>query len=90
MSNIIGKIKGQVIDKTSDILSFPTRARYARQARQANADAKMIKDANAIKGKPIEPADESNPDFRTHVNAIGAKFRIEQRANRYARKALKK
>jgi len=50
-----------------------------KEIRESNEDYRNLKAANDIKGKPIEPADQSNPDFRIKVNAIHSKKRTEDR-----------
>lgn len=75
MANILQKIKSGVINATANVISAPAQYRAYRQINQANADVKALKADRAIKGKPIEPYDESNPDFRTRMNAIGVRFR---------------
>jgi len=81
-TSFISKVKAKVIDKASDVLSMPARMRANRIIRESGEDAKAIKAYRAIRGKPIEPFDESNPDFRTRANAIQAEFRTEQRSKK--------
>lgn len=76
------KIKTKVIDVASDVMSAPARMKANRMIRQTNQDVKAIKAYQAIKGKPIEPYNESNPDFRTKMNAINATVNSEKRLKR--------
>lgn len=78
MANIISKIKKGIINATANVISAPAQIRAYRQIKQSNADVKMLKADRAIKGKPIEPYDESNPDFRTRMNAIGVRTRLQR------------
>ena len=50
-----------------------------KDIREGTEDYMALKKYNDIKGKPIDPYDESNPDFRTKINAIHAKYRTEMR-----------
>ncbi len=86
MGGIISKIKSGVINTTANIISAPSQIRSYRVQKQSAEDAKAIKVGNMIKGKPIVPFDQSNPDFRTTMNAIGAKARTEARVARTAKK----
>jgi len=83
------KIKRKVIDVVSDVISAPARLRSIRTQKQSGRDAEAIKQYRKIKGKPIIPFDESNPDFRIRANAIVAKARTDKRSKRFRRKIKK-
>lgn len=72
MVNMLQKIKSKLVEKTSDVLSYPARAKAGRQIRQANSDYKTLK--ADPEGPVVGPLDQSNPNFRKRVSANQVRF----------------
>lgn len=52
LSNIFHKAAGTVIEKTSDVLSAPARARSKSKIARSTRETKILKQARAGKGAP--------------------------------------
>lgn len=80
------KLKSKVKDIASSVgayaISKPFRQLRGVQ-KQVDADVAAIKADRAIRDMPIEPADHTNPAFRTRVNAIQARLRTERRRENF-------
>lgn len=59
IGNKLGKVKNAVIDKTSDVLSAPTRAYYGLKEKQANSDANVLKKARQYDNAPNTPGSDA-------------------------------
>lgn len=74
MATIAQMVKNKIIDKTSDVLSLPSKMRANRVARQATADVAVLKKDRASGGNFIEPS-ASSPTFRTRSLANDVRYR---------------
>lgn len=72
-------IKNKIIDKTSDVMSLPARISSNRVQRQANYDVKTLKADRERGGNQPYPNDESNPQFRTQMNAMEVRDRLSRK-----------
>ena len=77
---ILRAIKDRIIGGVSTVLAAPAILKSNRIQRESGEDFRAMRAGSAIEGKTIEPYDHTNPDFRTRMNAIGAKLRTERRA----------
>lgn len=50
--SLADRIKGKVIDKTSDVLSFPKRFKEDRRVKRFNKTADILKQTRKYKGMP--------------------------------------
>lgn len=81
--SIFSKAKSKMIDITSDIISAPAQIRAYRKTKKAEYDTKVLKQARKDKeeGYRYNPneGDYRDPKFRTAVEAIGIKGRLERK-----------
>jgi hypothetical protein len=75
---LIQKIKKGIVNVGSDVLSYPARAKAKRVMRQANYDVRVLKADRERGGNMPYPADESNPQFRTMVQANEVRDRLKR------------
>jgi hypothetical protein len=76
---IIQSIKNKIIDKTSDVMSLPARIKANTMMRQSANDVKTLKADRERGGNQPYPNDESNPQFRTQMNAIEVRNRLSRK-----------
>lgn len=82
----VSGFKSKVIDKVSDVMSYPARRSAQKSIAKSNAnlsDLKMVKEAGKV--EPY-PNDYRSPLFRAKANVAGMKID----AQRAAQKAVKK
>lgn len=81
-TNLIQKIKNKIIDKTATVVAnnFMGGNKAKRAIRQSNYDAKTLQADRARGGNMPYPADESNPQFRTMVQANEVRGRLKRNA----------
>lgn len=83
MKRVISKIKSGIVDATSDIISAPARMKSNRAIRQSSYDTKVLKAdrANKQSGYRYNPneGDYTDPKFRTSVEAIGVRERLQRK-----------
>jgi|GEM_PF-2966247 len=80
----------KIIDKTSDVLSFPARRKARNMIRR---DSKLVEDMKMVRGaKGSEPVknDHTDPLFRVRANVINAKIDREEKNKKDAKKKAKK
>lgn len=71
------KVKSNIIDKTADIISAPSRISSSMRKSQADSDYKVLKQARAYKNSPNLNSDGSPTDaFKTRSVAMDVRKRL--------------
>lgn len=76
-------IKKRVTGAVGSAIAAPAILKSKRMQRQSKEDFDAIRADRSSGGNTPEPYNESNPAFRTRMNAIGARFRTQRRAMSY-------
>lgn len=76
----IGKVKNKVIDKVSDMMSYPARRKAQKAMIKADNDVSDIKMVREMKSVDTSDRDWQDPLFRARANVSGLKFRAEREA----------
>lgn len=74
---LMGRIKGAVIDKASDVMSAPARAYYGLKSRRSASDAKVLRQARAYDNAPnFDDKGMPTDAFKTRsvADAVRAKY----------------
>ena len=74
MATVLQKIKGKLIDKTSDVLSIVPRLKAKKVIRQANIDYHALKEDHKSGNNFIAP-DSSNVAWQNRSLANDARYR---------------
>ena len=77
---IMQSIKNKIINGSATVLSTPARLKSNKIQRQATNDTQTLKDDRAIGKRTPYPYDESNPEFRTRINAIHVRERLKRQS----------
>lgn len=80
MANILQRIKSKIIDKTSDVMTIPARARVRRIANQVKSDINALKEDRGSGGNFIEP-DPTSKAFQVRTLANDVRFRRGSKSN---------
>ena len=80
----------KIIDKTSDVLSFPARRKARNMIRRGSKLVEDLKIVRASKGAEPMTDDYRDPLFKARVNVSNAKFDIEERKKKEAKKLARK
>ncbi len=82
---IVQSIKNKIIGGASSVLALPATIKSNKVQKQANYDFKILKAdrANREAGYSYNPneGDYRDPKFRTAVDAIGVRSRLERKVN---------
>lgn len=74
-------LKNKIIDKTSDVLSAPTRAYYDSKSRQYNREAQILRDARQM-GRKRGTVTNGKPDEVMATKSAADSIRM-RRNNQY-------
>lgn len=85
----MARFKRGVIDKVSDVLSYPARRKAQKAILKADRDVRDIKMVREARNAEPIPNDYRSPLFRARANVSNLKYDADQRARKIQHQALK-